>query len=67
MPHFALKTFAYLGLSTLYLKKMVGIALAIQYKCQVLRNTFRTLNMAEKREVSKFSVIYIKFCGTFYI
>lgn len=29
-------------------EKMVDIALAIQYKCQLLKNTFSTLNMTEK-------------------
>lgn len=47
--------------------KMADIALAIQYKCQVLRNAFSALNMTGKREASKFSVIYIMLSGTFNI
>lgn len=61
-PHFAFKTFASYGLSTLgCFPKMADIALAIQYKCQVLRNAFSTLNTTEKERLLNFQLFTLCF------
>jgi len=44
---------------------MVDIALATQYKCQVLRNTSGTLNMTEKERFLNFRLFTLCFLKLF--
>lgn len=46
-------------------KKKVDITLAIQYKCQVLRNTFSTLNITEKDRFLNFQLFILCFLELF--